>query len=141
MYYRKNSFQTDSSNGQQRHIKCVKHIEGRDGLEGRNSNNNNNSSCNTLLTFPGILCDILIRTRNRCCSVLPCTTSVSELANTLGRKRTNFSLVFKHSPGCFLGVRKAELTFPFACSTLKSIASATRGTLQCCPRVSWFQLG
>lgn len=119
----------------------MKYIEGRDGLEGRNGNNNNNgaeernNSCNTPLIFPAILCDVLVRTRKCCCSVLPCITS-SEMANPSGRKRTNSSLVFKLSPERFLGVRKAKPTFPFACSMLKSIASATRRTLQRCPCVS-----
>lgn len=116
----------------------MKYIEGRHGLEGRNGNNNNNraeernSSCNTLLIFPGTLCDGLVRTR-KCCRVI---TSVSEMANPLGRNRASSSLVFKHPPGCFLGVRKAKPTFPFACSMLKSIASATTRTFQRCPCVS-----
>jgi len=106
VYYRKTSVQTDSCDGQQGHIKWMKYTEGGDGLEGRNGGNSNsraeerNSRCNTPLIFPGILCDVLIRTRKRWCSVLPRITSVSERDNPLGRKRANSSLVFKRSPGC-----------------------------------------
>lgn len=133
----------------------MKYIEGRDGLEGRNDNSNNNraeernSSCNPPLMCPGVLCDAPIRTRKWGCSALPCVTPVTERASPLGRRRDNSSLVFTHSPGCFLGVRKAKETFPFACSTWKSVASAMRRTHGRSPCVSlelpvqrlWYMLG